>query len=190
MLLFFIMSTYVLNLNISGIYDGIDDTIVSPTGSSIDSPVTLSILLICFYPMMTSQKLCLTGVSIHEPRQRNSTYIQTVRRSIYEIRRPEHLQSPIRRYERRPQGPPPRPCNMESCPDTALLYSTDTATSTSTVRHDHCEHCTAASRALPLPHLVSDAISIIDIRSSVLAAISDWIRLTCFRFDLTHLFLI
>ena len=46
--------------------------------------------------------------SVHAPRQRNGMYVQTVRWSIYETRRPEHPHSPIRRYERLPQGPPSR----------------------------------------------------------------------------------
>ena len=46
------------------------------------------------------------GVSVHEPRQSNSMYVQTIRQSIYETRLPEHPHSPIRRYEQRPQGPP------------------------------------------------------------------------------------
>ena len=38
----------------------------------------------------------VTGASVHAPRQRNSTYVQTFRWSIYETRRPEHPHSPIR----------------------------------------------------------------------------------------------
>ena len=49
-------------------------------------------------------------------------YVQTVRQSFYETRRPEQPHSPIRRYTQGPQGPAPRPGYMESCPDTALLY--------------------------------------------------------------------
>ena len=52
----------------------------------------------------------LTGSSVHAPRQRNSVYLQTFRRSIYDNRRPEHSQSPIRQHERRPKGPASRPC--------------------------------------------------------------------------------
>ena len=58
------------------------------------------------------RKRDITGASVHEPRHRNSTYIQTVRQSIYETRQPEHPHSPIRRYERCPQGPPSRPRYM------------------------------------------------------------------------------
>ena len=47
-------------------------------------------------------------------------------------------------------------------------------------RHDHCEHCAADSRARPFSHQVSDASAIVGIRISVLAAVSDWIRLNCF----------
>ena len=52
------------------------------------------------------RKVDATGASIHAPRQSNSTYVKTFRRSIYKTRRPEHPHLPIRRYERRPQGPP------------------------------------------------------------------------------------
>ena len=45
------------------------------------------------------------GASVRAPRQINSMYVQTVRRYIYNTRRPEHPHLPIRRYERRPQGP-------------------------------------------------------------------------------------
>ena len=52
----------------------------------------------------------VTGSSVHSPIQRNSTYIQTVRRSVYETRWPEHPHLPIRQYKRRPLGPASRPC--------------------------------------------------------------------------------
>ena len=51
----------------------------------------------------------VTGAYVHALRQRNSMYVQTVRRSIDDIRRPEHPKAPIRRYKRHPQGPPSRP---------------------------------------------------------------------------------
>ena len=51
----------------------------------------------------------VTGVSVHEPRKRNSTYVQTFRRSIYKTRRLEYPHLSIRRYEQRPQGPALRP---------------------------------------------------------------------------------
>ena len=70
----------------------------------------------------------VTGVSIHAPRQGNSTYIQTVRWSIYDTIRPEHPHSPICCYKQRAQGPPSWPRYMESCPDTALIYATATST--------------------------------------------------------------
>ena len=49
------------------------------------------------------------GAPFHAPIQRNSTYVQTFRRSIYKTRRPEQPHSSIRRCKRRPQGLPPRP---------------------------------------------------------------------------------
>ena len=42
------------------------------------------------------------GASINVPVQRNSAYAQTVRRSIYNTRRPKQPHSPTRRYKRRP----------------------------------------------------------------------------------------
>ena len=84
-------------------------------------------------PLMTKDKEGLvTGASVRAPRQSNSTYIQTVRRSIYDTRLPEHPHSLIRQYKRCLQVPPSRPRYMESCPDTALLYTTATYTVTST----------------------------------------------------------
>ena len=43
--------------------------------------------------------------------------------------------------------------------------------------HNHRDHCTSASISLPLLHQIFDASAIIGIHSSVLAAVSDWIRL-------------
>ena len=45
--------------------------------------------------------------------------------------------------------------------------------------HQH-DHFTSAPRACPLLHQVPDASFIIGIRSSVLAAVSNWTLLTCF----------
>ena len=104
--------------------------------------------------------LHVTGLSVHAPRQRNSTYIQTVRRSIYETRRPEHTHLPIRRYEQRPQGIPSRPRYMESCPDTDLLYATYMSTSTAT-----WVKFTTASISCTQSHQLSDAIPGISIRN-------------------------
>ena len=41
---------------------------------------------------------CVMGESVHAPRQRNITYVHTVRRSIYENRIPEQPHSSIRQY--------------------------------------------------------------------------------------------
>ena len=49
---------------------------------------------------------CVTGAFVHTPRQRNSTYVQTVRRSIYETRQPEHPRSPLLQHKWRPWWPP------------------------------------------------------------------------------------
>ena len=51
---------------------------------------------------------------------------------------------------------------------------------------DHRKHCPSASRALPSQHQGYDASAIVGIRSSMLSAVSNWIRLTCF-FDLIRL---
>ena len=48
------------------------------------------------------------------------------------------------------------------------------------LRHHFREHCTAASRSLPLFYHVYDASAIIGICNSVLAAVSGWIRLNYF----------
>ena len=45
------------------------------------------------------------GVSVHAPIQRNISYTQVFRRSIYKTRRPKNPHLPIGRYERRPQRP-------------------------------------------------------------------------------------
>ena len=73
----------------------------------------------------------VTGASIHAPRQRNSTYVQTVRQSIYETKWPYHPHSPIRQYWQLPQGPPLWPRYMESCPFHKHATSTTTYTSKS-----------------------------------------------------------
>ena len=111
------------------------------------------------------------GASAHAPRHRNSMYVQTVRRSIYDTRQPEHPHSPIRQYEQRPQGPP----------FTASLHGILTGHGPTLRyvyiyvyiyfyiynsvnlrrRHDHCEHCTAASRYFPQSHQISDVIPVI-----------------------------
>ena len=47
----------------------------------------------------------VTVVSVYAPRQRNSLYVQMVRRSIYETRRPEHPHSKIRLSTMTPRDP-------------------------------------------------------------------------------------
>ena len=51
----------------------------------------------------------VTGASVHAPRHRNSIYVQTFRRSIYNTILPEHPHSPIHQYKRHLYGPPSRP---------------------------------------------------------------------------------
>ena len=120
----------------------------------------------------------LTGVSVHVPRQRNSTYIHTVRRSIYKTRHPEHPHLPILQYERVPQGPVPCPCYIESFLVTDQIYAT--ATSISTVLallqiHNHQKESVYVSKSRPSSRQISDAISVIFIDSYTLAAVSGWI---------------
>ena len=94
--------------------------------------------------------------------------VQTVRRSIYKARRPEHpLHGPVT-------------CNPARTRPYGTATATDTDTDTDTVYHDHRKHCAAASRAHPLLHQVLNASAIIGVGSSMLAAVYDWIRLTCF----------
>ena len=91
----------------------------------------------------------VTGVSVHAPRQSNSTYIQMVRRYIYETRQTEHPNSTICQYERFPLVLPSRTLYMEYWPDTALLYTTSTSKSksksTSTVTDTATDTATATS---------------------------------------------
>ena len=50
-------------------------------------------------------KVYIMGASSHATRQSNSKYASMARQSIYNIRKPEHLHSPICRYQKCPQGP-------------------------------------------------------------------------------------
>ena len=115
----------------------------------------------------------VTGSSFHAPRQRNSTYAQTVRRSIYKTIPPEHPHSPICRYEQRPPGTPFTDRYIESCP--TLRYAYVYGPAFLCRHHNRREHYTAASRALPSSHHVSYASAIISICSSVLVALFDLI---------------
>ena len=84
---------------------------------------SLTIFWTIKYPLPT-----VTVASVHAPRQKNITYIQTVRRSIYKTRRPEQPHLSIWQYERLSQGPASRPHYMESYP----FYRQDMSTSTAT----------------------------------------------------------
>ena len=59
------------------------------------------------------------GASFCAPRQSNSLYGQTFRKSIYDTRWPEHPHLPIRRYKQRPQGSNSRPC-YTYCPESSV----------------------------------------------------------------------
>ena len=48
--------------------------------------------------------------------------------------------------------------------------------------HRHRDHCTGASRSRPQSNQAPDSSAIIGIYSYILAAIYDWIRLTCFYY--------
>ena len=102
--------------------------VLNPSAGTIDQHLVCGEETVC----ASDRHIVVTVASINAPRQRNSTYVQKVRRSIFDTRQPEQPHLPILQYERRPQGPAPCPCYMESCPDTALLYATAMSTSTST----------------------------------------------------------
>ena len=148
----------------------------------------------------------VTGASVHTPRQRNSTYVQTVRRSIYKTRQPEHLHSPIRWYEQLPQIPSPRPRYMKSCTNTALLYATSTSTytfrATSTASRvsavvtipagtaplrQYPTHCRIRYPTLS-PSLAYAVLCWQPFLTWLDSSIFDLIRLNCFWFDSTHPF--
>ena len=102
-----------------------------PFYSSVYFHAWMSLLWINLKFLVLLLSCCfVTGTSVHPPRQRNSTYIKTFIRSIYEIRLPEHPHLPILQWELRPQGPASRPRYVESCLDTALLNAMSTSTST------------------------------------------------------------
>ena len=65
----------------------------------------------------------IMGASDHAPRQRNIMYVQMVRRSIYNTRRPEHPQSPIRRYKGHSLGPSSQPCYTYPVPSPLRPFS-------------------------------------------------------------------
>ena len=137
----------------------------------------------------------LTGASTHAPRQRNSMYVQTVRWSIYDKRQTEHPHLPIRRYKRSPQETPlltplhgilPRhgPTLWYSY---IYVYGYVYDPMHLRRRHDHCKHCTAASRDLPLLHQFY--LIRINWGFNLIRLICGFnlIILTCFyRFYLTH----
>ena len=69
-----------------------------------------ALMFTCNSPVMLENKGGVMGASFSTPIQRNSTYAKTVRRSIYETRRPKHHNLSNRHYKLHPQGPPYRPC--------------------------------------------------------------------------------
>ena len=75
--------------------------------------------------------LPVTGESVHAPRHRNSTYIQMVRWSIYETRRPKHPHLQIRHYQWRVQGSASPPRYMESWQFHGNTMSTTASSTTS-----------------------------------------------------------
>ena len=83
-----------------------------------------------YHPLSALDSRVVMVASVHAPRQRNSTYVQTIRRSIYWTRQLEHPHWPIRQYLRLPQRPPPRTCYTETYLETTLLYATSIYTST------------------------------------------------------------
>ena len=129
------------------------------------------------------------------------TYVQMFRRYIYKTRQPAHPHSPIRKYEQRPQGPPPRPRYMKSCPDTALLYATSTSTSTATsttsciaitftITARTAQLCQyPAHHRISCPTLVlssASAVSLVTVFNLIRLTIFGLIRLNC-GYNLTRL---
>ena len=132
----------------------------------------------------------VTGASVHAPRQKNSTYVHAVRRYIYKNRWPEHPHLPIRRYEWRPQGYPLTAPLHEILPvhgptiryGYVYVYGYVYNPVHLCLRHDHQDHCTAASSAHPPSHQVSNTSPVIGIIS--FSGNSFWLDLTHkFRFD-------
>ena len=115
----------------------------------------------------------VTEASVHVPIQRNSTYIQTVRRSIYKTRRQEHPHSPICQQKRRPQGPPftdPLHGILNRQGPTlhygyVYVYSYYYDPVHLHLCHDHHKNCNALSRFRTPLHQVSDASHVIGISS-------------------------
>ena len=75
----------------------------------------------------------VTVASVHAPIQRNSTYVQKIRRSIYDNIWLEQPHSPIRRYKQHPQVPASRPHYIKFFPQ---FGSMSTYISTSTALHN------------------------------------------------------
>ena len=123
----------------------------------------------------------LMGSSVHAPIKRNSTYIQTVRWSIYNTRWPKHPHSPIHLYIRRPQGPNPL------APLHGILTNTAHSRSISMSQftfpcgvkiYSNSDNSTAASTARPLPRQLSALGPVIGIGHFVWLSGYDLIWLT------------
>ena len=98
-------------------------------------------------------------VSIHAPRQRNISYGNTIRRSIYETRWTKYPHSQIRRYKQQPEGPTHQPLHIKSCPDMAQICAKSTSTS-----------------ILPAPHLMLRSLWALHhcIKSPSIAVLGIW----------------
>ena len=126
-------------------------------------------------------RVCI-GSSVHATRQRNITYLQTVRHLIYNNRLPEHPDSPICWYIRHPQGLAVHLPYMESCPTRPkyvyvyrYIYSPKASRSYRTVSH-------------PLSYLTAETGPTTSIASFVLLTGFDLISLVVFdriRFSFT-----
>ena len=128
---------------------------------------------------------------MHAPSQRNITYVQMVRWSIYESIQPEPPLSPIHRYQPRPQGPPSRLHYMESFP--FHRYATSTSTSTvpeysSPLQLNHRVMRTPIATSDPPPWAVSLAskVFLVTIFDPIWLTIIDLIRLN-YCFDLIRM---
>ena len=119
-------------------------------------------------------------------------YVQTVRRSIYKTKQPEHPRSPNPRHKQRPQGIPfvaPLHVILPVHSPTlrcvyVYVYSYFYAPVHLRRRHDHRKHCTAESRSCTPSYQLSDVIPVIGISS--FSDHSFWLDLTN-GFDLIRL---
>ena len=102
-------------------------------------------------------------------------------RSIYDTRRPKHPHSPIRWYERCPQVSASFSPLYGILPWHGLIFDTYMSTVLALRQHhDHCEQSITASRSRLFLRQISKASVVVNIGSSALSTVSDFIRLILF----------